>query len=128
MTATVWQPACQEGKAMFQAILSIAAGTSWQPTTLAIPGVVVTKDNVDKFLADPSKRQSGSHQPDPVSRHRADGVHVRPTPDRAQIAPRSKLEFICLQGRRPNIFDEGMRRLAAARLNGCPAETTRRQE
>jgi ribose transport system substrate-binding protein len=53
MTATVWQPAYAEGKAMFQAILdSIAAGQSWQPKTIAIPGVVVTKDNVDKFLAD----------------------------------------------------------------------------
>ena len=45
MTATVWQPAYQEGKAMFQAILdSIAAGKSWQPKTIAIPGIVVTKD------------------------------------------------------------------------------------
>ena len=53
MTATVWQPAYQEGKAMFQAILdSIAAGKSWQPKTIAIPGIVVTKDNVDKFISD----------------------------------------------------------------------------
>jgi ribose transport system substrate-binding protein len=53
MTATVWQPSYAEGKAMFQAILdSIAAGKSWKPKTVAIPGIVVTKDNVDKFLAD----------------------------------------------------------------------------
>jgi ribose transport system substrate-binding protein len=53
LTATVWQPAYQEGKAAFQAILdSIKAGKSWQPKTIEIPGVVVTKDNVDKFLAD----------------------------------------------------------------------------
>jgi ribose transport system substrate-binding protein len=53
MTATVWQPAYQEGKAMFQAILdSIAAGKSWEPKTIAIPGIVVTKDNVDKFISD----------------------------------------------------------------------------
>ena len=40
-------------KTMFQAILdSIKAGKSWHPKTIAIPGVVVTKDNVDKFLAD----------------------------------------------------------------------------
>jgi ribose transport system substrate-binding protein len=53
MTATVWQPAYAEGKAVFQAILdSIKAGKSWTPKVIEIPGVVVTKDNVDKFLAD----------------------------------------------------------------------------
>jgi ribose transport system substrate-binding protein len=53
MTATVWQPAFQEGKEVFQAILdSIAAGDSWQPKVITIPGVVVTKDNVEKFMAD----------------------------------------------------------------------------
>lgn len=53
MTATVFQPAFEEGKAVFQAILdAIAAGSSWQPKTIEIPGIVVTKDNVDKFLAD----------------------------------------------------------------------------
>ena len=53
LTATVWQPAYQEGKAAFEAILdSIKAGKSWKPKTIEIPGVVVTKDNVDKFLAE----------------------------------------------------------------------------
>jgi ribose transport system substrate-binding protein len=53
MTATVWQPAYAEGKAVFQAILdSIKAGASWKPKVIEIPGIVVTKDNVDKFLAD----------------------------------------------------------------------------
>ncbi|TIV30180.1 MAG: sugar ABC transporter substrate-binding protein, partial [Mesorhizobium sp.] len=53
MTATVWQPAYQEGKEVFQAILdSMKAGDSWQPKTIEIPGVVVTKDNVDKFMAE----------------------------------------------------------------------------
>jgi ribose transport system substrate-binding protein len=53
MTATVWQPAYQEGKEVFQAILdSMKAGESWQPKTIEIPGVVVTKDNVDKFMAE----------------------------------------------------------------------------
>ena len=53
MTATVWQPAAAEGEAVFQAILdSIAAGDSWDPKTVEIPGIVVTKDNVDKFMAD----------------------------------------------------------------------------
>jgi ribose transport system substrate-binding protein len=53
MTATVWQPAFAEGEAVFQAILdSIAAGKDWKPKVIEIPGIVVTKDNVDKFLAD----------------------------------------------------------------------------
>lgn len=52
MTATVWQPAREEGKQVFQAILdSIAAGASWTPKVITIPGVVVTKDNVDQFMA-----------------------------------------------------------------------------
>jgi ribose transport system substrate-binding protein len=53
MTATVWQPAFAEGEAVFQAILdSIAAGDAWEAKTIEIPGVVVTKDNVDQFMAD----------------------------------------------------------------------------
>ena len=53
MTATVWQPAFAEGKEVFAAILdSIKAGKSWTPKVIEIPGVVVTKDNIDKFLAD----------------------------------------------------------------------------
>jgi ribose transport system substrate-binding protein len=53
MTATVWQPAYQEGKEAFQALLDAAkAGDAWQPKTITVPGVVVTKDNVDKFLAE----------------------------------------------------------------------------
>jgi ribose transport system substrate-binding protein len=53
MTATVFQPAFEEGKAVFQAILDAqAAGSAWTPKTIEIPGIVVTKDNVDKFLAD----------------------------------------------------------------------------
>jgi len=51
MTATVWQPAYEEGKETFQAILdSIAAGASWKPKVITIPGVVVSADNVDKFM------------------------------------------------------------------------------
>jgi ribose transport system substrate-binding protein len=53
LTATVWQPAYQEGKAAFGAVVdSIQAGKAWTPKTIEIPGVVVTKDNVDKFLTD----------------------------------------------------------------------------
>jgi ribose transport system substrate-binding protein len=51
--ATVWQPAYDEGIAVFGAITdSIEAGDSWEPTTIELPGVVITKDTVDQFLAD----------------------------------------------------------------------------
>lgn len=53
LTATVWQPAYAEGSAVFQAILdSQAAGDSWKAKVIEIPGIVVTKDNVDKFIAE----------------------------------------------------------------------------
>jgi len=53
MTATVWQPAYDEGKAAFEAVLdSIKAGDAWKPKVIEIPGVVITKDNVDQFMAD----------------------------------------------------------------------------
>ena len=57
MTATTWQPAYEEGKQVFQAVLdSIAAGDSWKPKVITIPGVVVNADNVDQFMKDhPSK-------------------------------------------------------------------------
>ncbi len=57
MTATTWQPAYEEGKQVFQAILnSIAAGDAWEPKVITIPGVVVSADNVDQFTKDhPSK-------------------------------------------------------------------------
>jgi ribose transport system substrate-binding protein len=51
MTATTWQPAHEEGKQVFQAIVdSIAAGDSWTPKVISIPGVVVSKDNIDQFM------------------------------------------------------------------------------
>jgi ribose transport system substrate-binding protein len=52
MTATVWQPAFAEGEAVFQAILdAIAAGDTWSPKVIEIPGVVVHAGNVDEFIA-----------------------------------------------------------------------------
>lgn len=49
----VWQDGETEGKEMMQAALdSIDAGTSWKPKTIDVPGVVVTKDSLDSFLAD----------------------------------------------------------------------------
>lgn len=51
--ATVWQPAFDEGVAVFEAILdAMEAGDSWEPLTIEIPGVVVTADNVEAFLAE----------------------------------------------------------------------------
>lgn len=57
MTATVWQPAYEEGKQVFQAILDAeAAGSSWTPAVITIPGVVVDASNVEQFMMDhPSK-------------------------------------------------------------------------
>lgn len=53
MTATVWQPAYEEGKQVFQAILdAIEAGDSWEPKVITIPGVVVSSENVDAFMAE----------------------------------------------------------------------------
>ncbi|MEZ5666053.1 MAG: sugar ABC transporter substrate-binding protein [Alphaproteobacteria bacterium] len=53
MTATVWQPAYEEGKQVFEAILAaIDAGDAWEPKVISIPGVVVTQDNVEAFLAE----------------------------------------------------------------------------
>jgi len=39
-----------------------------------------------------------------------------------------ELEFICLQGRPPNILSDLARRLAAARMSDRPAKAKRRQE
>jgi len=53
MTATVWQPAYEEGKQVFQAILDAeAAGDAWTPKVITIPGVVVSAENVDQFMAE----------------------------------------------------------------------------
>ncbi len=53
MTATTWQPAYEEGKQVFKAILeAIAAGPSWTPKVITIPSVVVSADNVDQFMKD----------------------------------------------------------------------------
>ncbi|MEJ8572973.1 sugar ABC transporter substrate-binding protein [Microbaculum marinum] len=53
MTATVWQPAYEEGKQVFETILeAIEAGDSWEPKVITIPGVVVSSENVDEFMAE----------------------------------------------------------------------------
>ena len=53
MTATVWQPAYAGGQSHVPGDPRLDRGRKiLEPKTIAIPGVVVTKDNVDKFLAD----------------------------------------------------------------------------
>jgi ribose transport system substrate-binding protein len=53
MTQVVWQDGETEGQDMMQgAIDAIAAGDSWEPKTYDVPGVVVTQDTIDDFLAD----------------------------------------------------------------------------
>ncbi len=43
----------RRAKQVFKAILdSMAAGASWTPKVIAIPGVVVNTDNVDQFAKD----------------------------------------------------------------------------
>ena len=69
MTATIWQPAYEEGKQVFQAILDAdGRRRCLDAQDIDIPGVVVTKDNVDQFMADhpPSK---AAHSPEPTQRH-----------------------------------------------------------
>lgn len=58
MTATVWQPAFAEGQAVFAAIEeAIAAGDTWKPKVIEIPGIVVSAENVDQFLAEHGNAQ-----------------------------------------------------------------------
>jgi ribose transport system substrate-binding protein len=48
----VWENGYKEGQVVFNTTLAgIKAGTSWKPKSLAVPGVIVTKANVDGFLA-----------------------------------------------------------------------------
>jgi len=48
----VWENGYKEGQVVFNTTLAgIAAGDSWKPKTLAVPGIIVTKANVDAFLA-----------------------------------------------------------------------------
>jgi ribose transport system substrate-binding protein len=49
----VWQDGVSEGKQrMESAAGALKAGDTWKQKTIDVPGVTVTKDNVDKFLAD----------------------------------------------------------------------------
>jgi ribose transport system substrate-binding protein len=53
MTATAWQDSYTEGHDMIALLPEIVkAGASWTPKAVEVPAVLVTKDNIDKFLAD----------------------------------------------------------------------------
>jgi len=53
MTATAWQDSYTEGANMIKLLPEIAkAGASWTPKAVEVSAVLVTKDGIDKFLAD----------------------------------------------------------------------------
>jgi len=53
MTATAWQDSFTEGYNMLGIIEdAMKAGAGWQPKAAEVPAVLVTKDTVEKFLAD----------------------------------------------------------------------------
>lgn len=53
MTQIIWQDGYTEGKDLFDAADgSLKAGSSWQPKTIDVPGVLVDKNTIDQFLKD----------------------------------------------------------------------------
>jgi len=51
LTNDVYEDAGAEGKALFETVLeAIESGSSWKAKTVDVPGIVVTKDNIDSFL------------------------------------------------------------------------------
>ena len=53
MTATAWQDSYTEGYDMIKLLPEIQkAGADWQPKAVEVPAVLVTKDTVEKFIAD----------------------------------------------------------------------------
>jgi ribose transport system substrate-binding protein len=53
MTATAWQDSYTEGYNMIKMLPDIQkAGADWQPKAVEVPAVLVTKDTVEKFVAD----------------------------------------------------------------------------
>jgi ribose transport system substrate-binding protein len=52
LTNEVWENGFKEGQVVFNTTLAgIAAGASWKQKVIAVPGIVVTKANVDEFIA-----------------------------------------------------------------------------
>lgn len=53
LTATVYEDGATEGRTMFETTLeAIEAGDSWEQTTIDVPGILVTADNVEEFVAE----------------------------------------------------------------------------
>ncbi|HET7137931.1 MAG TPA: substrate-binding domain-containing protein [Gaiellaceae bacterium] len=51
LTNEVWENGYQEGRVVFNTTLAgINAGKAWKPKTVRVPGIVVTKSNVNAFL------------------------------------------------------------------------------
>lgn len=51
LTATAWEDSEQEGNLMFETTQqAIAAGASWTPKTIEVPGVLLTKPTIADFL------------------------------------------------------------------------------
>jgi ribose transport system substrate-binding protein len=51
LTATVYEDATAEGKAMFTTMLdAVKAGSDWKQKTVDVPGILVDKSNIDAFL------------------------------------------------------------------------------
>ena len=53
MTATAWQDSYTEGSNMIKLLPEIVkAGAGWAPKAVEVPAVLVSSENIDKFLAD----------------------------------------------------------------------------
>lgn len=53
LTSTVWEDGEKEGATMFATTReAIEAGDSWEPKTVDVPGVLVSKDTVTQFLSE----------------------------------------------------------------------------
>jgi ribose transport system substrate-binding protein len=53
MAATAWQDSYTEGYNMIKMLPDvIKAGADWKPKAVEVPAVLVTKDSIDKFIAD----------------------------------------------------------------------------
>lgn len=53
LTATVYEDGTTEGATMFEQTLeAIDAGSSWKQATVDVPGILVTADTVEQFIAD----------------------------------------------------------------------------
>jgi ribose transport system substrate-binding protein len=53
MTATAFQDSYTEGYNMIKLLPEIVkASANWQPKAIEVPAILVTKENIEKFLAD----------------------------------------------------------------------------